>query len=203
MSAPPTPGLPDDDVDEVRRLRLAVERLTAERGDLDRSTQGLTAAIGELRTEVGDANRRADAAAVRVEEVDSTARTRLDDESASLRAQIRTRVMVAVAALVVLAGVFLAVWYQQRREAAAFDRVHSGLIEACTKTQASNAALRTKNRALRDDTHALVVAAEGLEAPAQVLGPIVAYLRQEEAAYTEYLRAIPPPTNCAARYGDR
>lgn len=203
MTEPSTPDLPHDDIDEVRRLRLAVERLTAERGNLARSTEGITAGLGEVRAELAEVNRRAEQAASRVEEVDETAQTRLDDESAALRGQIRTRVIVAAAALVVVAAVVLAAWTQQRREAARFDKVYAGLIEACTKSQQSNAALRTKNTALRDDTHALMLAAEQVDAPGPVLSPIVAYLRAEEVAYDEYLRAIPAPVDCRTRYGDR
>ncbi|MCK9896985.1 hypothetical protein [Frankia sp. AgB32] len=202
MTDPSTPDLPDD-ATEVRRLRLAVEQLTAERGELAQSTQGLTAAIGQLRGEVGEANRRADAAAVRVEEVDTDAQTRLDDESAALRGQIRTRVIIAASAIVVVVVVLLVSWAQATRTQHRFDRVYTGLIEACTKSQATNAGLRVKNTKLRDDTHALVVAAEGLDAPAAVLGPIVSYLKAEETAYTEYLKSLPPPTDCRARYGSR
>jgi hypothetical protein len=195
--------LPADGPAEVRRLREAVERLTADRGAIQRSTDGITAGLDQVRAELAEVNRRTEHAETRVEEVDASAQTRILDEAAALRTQIRTRVIVAVVALLVVAAVVLAAWVQQRREAGRFARVHQGLIEACAKSQASNAALRTKNTKLRNDTHALVLAAEDVDAPGPVLSPIVAYLRAEEVAYNEYLLAIPAPVDCRARYGDR
>lgn len=200
----PSAGLPDNEVDEVRLLRLAVERLTAERGDLARSTVGITAGLREVRAELAEANRRADAASARAEAVGKTAQTRLDESSRDLRAQIRTRVFVAAAALAVVAAVIAAVWFQQTRERARFDRVHAGLIEACLGRQASDSALRTKNQALRDDTQALIDASirAGVE-DRPSLSPIVTYLRAEVKAFDAYLHAIPAPVDCRARYGDR
>lgn len=189
---------------ELRQLRQGVERLTADRGAMHRNAEDITAGLREVRSELAEVNRRAERAEARVDEVDTTARERTEEAGRELRAQIRTRVFVAAAALLVVAAVIGGVWFQQNRERARFDRVHAGLIEACLGRQASDAALRMKNRALRDDTQALIDASvrAGVE-DRPSLAPIVTYLRAEVEAFDAYLHAIPAPVDCRARYGDR
>lgn len=194
------------ETEEVRRLRESVDRLTADRGAIKDSTDNLTAALGEVRTEMSEARRRADLAQETAE-----ARATPEDVEASVTVAtlttaraFRHRFVALVLALIVVVGVGLYDRDQQHRTTARFNRVHTGLIEGCTKTQASNTALRVKNTQLRDDTLELARQVQGAsEGKSDRLAPIRDYLNAEAAAYADYLKAIPKPVDCQARYGGR
>lgn len=165
---------------EIAELRQSIERLTAMTSTLQESI---------------------DAARARVDEVAETAAP-LETVNRD-RAAVKRRTWIAVAfafVFVVALSALGAVALQNRSTGRHFAKVQQGLLEGCQARQESDAALRVKNRQLRDDTLALAKAIAESPAAGQ-LAPILTYLRNEAIAYDDYLKAIPPTSNCQERYG--
>lgn len=164
---------------DVDRIVVAVEKLTVD--------------VPELKASIDTMGATLTAAQERTEEVDETARS----STRSLRRRWVLPLGVALVVVAVVAGLFA---WQAHDTARRFSRTSQGLVASCTARQRSDAALRVKNQQLHDDTVALAQAFASSPAAAQ-LQPVLGYLNAEAAAYEEYLRSIPPPVDCMARYG--
>jgi len=185
---------------DLAELRASVDRLAGDTGALRRS-------IDQAREQFAEHGRRLDEQAAEVKRVEDEAapKTALDADRAAVRRRFRIGLAVVVAVAVVLGlltGGLLRYRANQREIGRQFARVHAGLLEGCAARNASDADLRTKNTKLRDDTAALATSMRRSPAADQ-LGPVIAYLDAETMAYTDYLAALPRPTDCAARYGRR
>jgi hypothetical protein len=123
--------------------------------------------------------------------------TAIDRSARSLRRRWIFPIVAAVLVVAVGAGVFA---WQAHDTAARFARTRQGLVDSCIARQQSDAALRANSQQLYLDTTTLARAMATSPSAAQ-LAPVVAFLDAQAGAYQAYLRSIPPPFDCQARYG--
>lgn len=171
------------DETDIDRLIAAVERLSIDVPDLKRAIDQMEATLTATQQ--------------RTEEVEQSART----GTRSLR---RRWILPLVTAVVVVAVLAAVGWHEQHRTAAQFEHVRAGLVTGCQATQQSNTALRTKNTKLLADARSRAISLATATAPdgqAQVLALLLASANADVDAYQGYLKAIPPPVDCQARYG--
>jgi hypothetical protein len=183
---------------EVAELRRSVELLAGNAAALQRS---IDQAREQSERDRAEYDRRLTEQAEQVDKVERNAATTetVNAHRAAVTRRFRIAFVLAAVMLMALSALGTAA-LQYRDTARHFSRVQQGLLDGCLARQRSDETMRTKNEALRDDTVALARAFSDSPAAAQ-LRPVIDYLNAEAGAYAEYLAALPPPTDCKARYG--